>query len=149
MRHTNTSRTFVPQYIPASPLRVALLDDDPAYREIFKATATMLGMIPTTYASLEEMTSLAVLGDNDLFFIDFYLESMNGNEIAEYIDMYFPDLPVFLISADEKLKTYPISAVSIKKIFSKCQSPIQVLKEAETYFYKDSAELSEDIELRE
>jgi CheY-like chemotaxis protein len=71
------------------------------FRSLFKRIADSLGIPVTCHSSLAEMHSFAALKDFDVAVLDYYLESFRGSEIAEYVDVFFRDLPVILISGGE------------------------------------------------
>ena len=75
-----------------------LIDDDEWFRAVFRVVCEAKGIPLTTYSSLAEMPSFAALKDYDVAILDYYLESFRGPEIAEYIDVFFSNLPVVMIS---------------------------------------------------
>lgn len=116
---------------PTSQQRKAvLIDDDVIYRNLFGAIAESLGLAVNTFSSLAEMATIARLRDYDMVFVDYHLESFMGTEIAEYVDVFFPDLPVFLVSAEESLNHQQGLPVSIKQCFCKHLSPYIIIREA-------------------
>jgi len=80
---------------------ILLIDDDEMFRALFKSIADSMGIPVTCHASLAEMHSFAALKDYDVAVFDYYLESFRGPEIAEYVDVFFRELPVILISGGE------------------------------------------------
>lgn len=112
--------------------RVVLVDDDPIYQNLFAAVARSMGLSVKTYGSLAEMISFAHLNHYDFAVIDYHLESFTGAEIAEYVDIFFPELPVFLISADDDIGDMQGLPLSIKKFFCKTSNPRRILDDALT-----------------
>ena len=110
--------------------KIVFIDDDPVYQNLFKAVGESMGFTIKTYSSLEEMISFASLKDYDFAIFDYYLDNFKGIEIAEYADVFFPDLPVFLISADDSLISRSICPKSVKRFFSKNADPYNILEEA-------------------
>jgi DNA-binding NarL/FixJ family response regulator len=44
------------------------------------------------------MGHISQLGHYDLAILDYYLPAVNGLEIAQYVDAFFRDMPVILVS---------------------------------------------------
>lgn len=80
--------------------RVLLIDDDDIFRELMVAAGREYPYIIDAYPSLAALGSFARLGGYELAILDFHLPDMNGSEIAEYIEIFFKDTPVVMISAD-------------------------------------------------
>lgn len=80
---------------------VLLIDDDPQFCALFLHLAKSLGIPARAYASLSDMTTFAELRNYDVAVIDYYLQAFKGPEIAEYIDVFFSELPVVVISGGE------------------------------------------------
>lgn len=79
---------------------IVLIDDCPDFRRIMTGYAQKYNINLKSYASLAEMYTFAHLKNFDLALIDFHLESLCGLEIANYVDIFFDDLPVVIISGD-------------------------------------------------
>jgi DNA-binding response OmpR family regulator len=80
---------------------MVIIDDDPNFLDVMATAAAYEGIDAETFSSLDEMGTLARLGDYDLAVLDYSLSSMTGIEIAEYIDIFFDRLPVILVSASD------------------------------------------------
>lgn len=80
---------------------VVVIDDDEAFCQLMETVARARGIPLETFMALEEMPSFATLNDYDVAVIDFNLKAFNGLEIAEYVDVFFRDLPVMIVSIDE------------------------------------------------
>ena len=78
-----------------------LIDDDECFRTLFQSIADSKKVPAATYSSLADMHSVGALGEYDAVVLDYFLESFRGTEIAEYIDVFFPNLPVLVISSNE------------------------------------------------
>lgn len=103
MQSTPTEKTTV-RAPKASLLRrkgLLLIDDDEMFRALFQAIADSMGVPCETFASLSDMPSFAALKEYDVVILDYYLDSFRGPEIAEYVDVFFNDLPVLVISGGE------------------------------------------------
>jgi|GEM_PF-5513992 len=80
---------------------ILLIDDDPWFRAVFRVVCEARGLPITTFASLADMPSVAALKDYDLVIVDYYLESFTGTEIAEYVDAFFSQVPVVIVSGSQ------------------------------------------------
>ncbi|MEN9834342.1 MAG: hypothetical protein RL011_535 [Pseudomonadota bacterium] len=78
-----------------------LIDDDPWFRAVFRVVCEARGIPITTFASLADMPSVAALQDYDLVIVDYFLESFTGTEIAEYVDAFFKQVPVVIVSGGQ------------------------------------------------
>jgi len=85
--------------------RVLLIDDDPVFCQLFVSCVDSAVVGIEAYESIGDLASFSKIGTYDLVVIDNHLPIMGGLEIAEYIDTFFPDLPVILISADDMTKS--------------------------------------------
>lgn len=108
---------------------ILVIDDDPCFRDLIRTVGQALRLPVTTVASLEEMSSFAALKDYDIAVIDFNLESFCGIEIAEYVEVFFKDLPVLIISG-ENLDPTPMTRwpACIKKFVHKSFGPYAILQ---------------------
>jgi DNA-binding response OmpR family regulator len=107
---------------------ILVIDDDPTFRDLIRTVGQALKLPVTTVASLEEMPSFAALKDYDIAIIDFKLERFCGIEIAEYVDVFFKNLPVLIISS-ENLDPSPTNRwpSCIKKFVHKSFGPFAIL----------------------
>lgn len=108
---------------------ILVIDDDPCFRDLIRTVGQALKLPVTTVASLEEMSSFAALKDYDIAVIDFNLESFCGIEIAEYIEVFFKELPVLIVSG-ENLDPTPVTRwpSCIKKFVHKSFGPYAILQ---------------------
>lgn len=107
---------------------LVLVDDDPHFSELFKKVAELQGVKVACFSSLLEMSSFAHLKDYDAAVLDYQLDNLRGTEIAEYVDAFFPNLPVFLISSNEaaaRSKSWP---ASIRSFYSKTKGIGEIIK---------------------
>ena len=133
--------------------KMVLIDDDPMFRRLMSTYANSMGINLKCFSSLLDMHSFAHLKNYDLALIDFHLDSLSGTEIAEYVDIFFGDLPVIIVSGDpeigEKLKVNKGPAC-IREFVSKHVGPRAILEAAskslQTFdFYKSLKERSASI----
>ena len=81
--------------------RLLIMDDDPIFGRMACAEAELHGFEAQWFASLIEMGTFAKIGNFDVVIFDYYLESMLGDEIAEYVDTFFAQVPVLMISGSK------------------------------------------------
>src|SRR5687768_1685397 len=82
---------------------IVVIDDDEAFCALIHMVGRNLGVPVQCYESLYHLGSFACLREYDLAILDFHLDSINGVEIAEYVDTFFRQLPVLLVSGDASL----------------------------------------------
>jgi CheY-like chemotaxis protein len=83
--------------------KILIVDDDEVYGRILGSEVRSHGCESTVVNSLLDLGSVGRLGLYDAAIIDFHLDKMKGDEIAEYIDKFLLDVPVVMISADEAM----------------------------------------------
>jgi len=97
--------------MPLSRDKLLLVDDDPCFSAIISAVARQHDFEPHIFSSLVEMGSFARIRDFDVALIDYYLDMLRGDEIAEYVDTFFGDIPVLIVSsrdfAPEEIAKWP------------------------------------------
>jgi DNA-binding NtrC family response regulator len=86
--------------------KLLIMDDDEIYGTLLRAKALQRGIDATYAPSLVDLGSIGFLKDYDVGVIDFYLEGMRGNEIAEYVEKLLIDIPVIIVSGDANLATH-------------------------------------------
>lgn len=108
---------------------IVLIDDCLEFRHIMEAWAQVVSVNLKSFASLADMYSFAHLKNYDLAIIDFHLKSFCGIEIAEYVDVFFADLPVVLISGDSLVRkeNWP---TCIKGFIEKKDGPRAILQKS-------------------
>jgi DNA-binding NtrC family response regulator len=116
-------------------LKVLLVDDDPSFGFLMARVAKSMSIELTHKVSLIELGSFAMIKNFDIAMIDFYLENLRGDEIAQYVDTFFNDIPIVIVSAhefDDKSKSkWP---PTVKAFLPKEIGPAQLLKKVvETY----------------
>ena len=103
-----------PEDTQNNPLdRLLIIDDDICFGALMSAVAPKQGFEPRFFPSLVDMGSFARIKDFDIAVIDYFLGHLRGDEIAEYVDTFFEDIPVVIVSAEaslsEKGRTWPES----------------------------------------
>lgn len=113
------------------PAKIVVIEDDQSTGEMLAALAREEGFECDHYTSLADMGSFAHLKNYDLAIIDYYLESLRGDEIAEYVDTFFHDIPVVIISAkdfnEEEAKRWP---QPVKQFVSKTEGAPKIIATA-------------------
>ncbi len=85
---------------------ILLIDDDPDFRDLVSAVLDSAVVSVEAFESIADIGSFAKIGTYDIAIIDCQLPVMRGVEIAQYIDTFFDDMPVVLVSADQSLGHY-------------------------------------------
>jgi HPt (histidine-containing phosphotransfer) domain-containing protein len=80
-----------------------LIDDDPVFCHAMVAAARAQGYNMDYFCNLMEITHRSDFNEYKVAIIDFQLEQMNGLEAAEYLPMFFHDMPVLLVSAKDRI----------------------------------------------
>lgn len=83
----------------SSKKKLLIIEDDPNFRTLLVTGARRAGFEPHAYTSLVDLGSFARIGEFDLAMLDYYLESLTGDEIAHYVDSFFAHIPVVVVSA--------------------------------------------------
>src|SRR5690606_25971297 len=78
---------------------ILVVDDDAVFTGVIVELLRRKGYTVDGYSSVVEMGSFACLRFYKLVLLDYRLEHLNGLEIAEYVDLFFPSTPVLLTSA--------------------------------------------------
>ena len=88
-----------------------IIDDDPSFGMVLQAIAQNRGFETHYVPSLLDLGSFARIKDFEIAVIDYYLGSLRGDEIAEYVDMFFQEVPVIIVSSkpftQEDIKKWP------------------------------------------
>lgn len=81
--------------------KLVVVDDDPVFGALLMSKAKSAGFDARFFLSLVDMGSFARIKDYDLAVIDFYMDQIRGDEIAAYVDTFFKDIPVIIVSAED------------------------------------------------
>jgi DNA-binding NtrC family response regulator len=91
--------------------KMLIIDDDSTYGVLLSAIARKKGFEPHYYPSLLNLGSFACIRDYDIAVIDYFMDSVRGDEIAHYAQMFTMNVPVIIISGlnfgEEERKTWP------------------------------------------
>lgn len=112
-------------------LSILIIDDDVTFGAVMEATARRAGFDAEFHPSLVELGSFARLREFDLAVVDYFLESLRGDEVAQYADTFFEGLPVIVVSAKEftpqETAKWP---ASVREFISKDKGPQAVVDAA-------------------
>ena len=78
--------------------RVLVIDDDDFFRTTVMELLNSKGFVAEGCKSLNELGRVSLLGSYDLVVLDYCLPDLDGLEIAAYIDAFFDEIPVILVS---------------------------------------------------
>ena len=84
--------------------KVLLIDDDLTFNLLFEKSARVYDWDCQTATSLLELGSFARIREFDLAVIDFHMDTLQGDEVASYVDMFFAEVPVVMISSSPLTK---------------------------------------------
>ena len=110
--------------------KILLIDDDPAFRSLFSLVGNSLGYSVSAFESVASMTSFAFINSYDIAFVDYYLEGFTGVEIAEYVDVFFPYMSVFLVSGDRSILDLKALPESVRGVYEKSTGVRSIINQA-------------------
>ena len=88
-------------------VRVAIVDDDEAFRRALTRLLVTLGFDVWSSASAEELLATPDALNRDCVVLDVHLPRMNGIELRRTLATLHPALPVLLLTADPVLVNRP------------------------------------------
>ena len=91
----------------ARPVRVAIVDDDEAFRRALTRLLVTMGFDVWSCASAEDLLASADALDRDCVVLDVHLPRMNGIELRRTLVTLRPNLPVLLMTADPLMVNRP------------------------------------------
>ena len=89
------------------PVRVAIVDDDEAFRRALTRLLVTVGFDVWSCSSAEELLASPDALDRDCVVLDVHLPRMNGIELRRTLATLRPALPVLLLTADPVLVNRP------------------------------------------
>jgi two-component system, LuxR family, response regulator FixJ len=89
------------------PIRVAIVDDDQAFRRALTRLLITMGFEVWSCASAEELLASPDALSHDCVVLDVHLPRMNGIELRHRLHEVCPGLPVLLMTADVMLAHRP------------------------------------------
>lgn len=129
------SHADMPERLKGLKPSIVLIDDCEDFCRIMEAESESLDVKLTSYLSLADMYTFTKLGQYDLALVDYHLEAWTGIEIARYVEIFFPDIPVILISGDQ-LSMNPNWPDCIKGVLCKSLGTQALLKHSLEIYYQ-------------
>ena len=83
--------------------KILLVDDDLSFCKLMKEIARYHGLTLDYFHSFIDLSSLKRIKEYDIAIFDYVLDGPNGFEIAEYVDHFYDNFPVFLISGKKSV----------------------------------------------
>jgi DNA-binding response OmpR family regulator len=127
---TNGGTSASPGGSPAD--RLVIFDDDICFGALITAKARSQGFDSRFFTSLVDMGSFARIKDFDIAIIDFYLGTIRGDEIAEYVDTFFDQIPVIIVSSQDmsesRISRWP---ASVRMFIPKSEGPGRIIGAAQ------------------
>jgi DNA-binding response OmpR family regulator len=119
--------------------RLIIFDDDPYFGALISANARNFGFAPSYFSSLYAMGPFARIKDYDFAIIDVYMDSIRGDELATYIDMFFAEMPVILVSGEnlDKVHCQQSWPSSVRAFIHKVEGPQKILSAARGILRRD------------
>ena len=113
--------------------RIVLVDDDDSFGLIMTRVAEIKNVQLDYFPSVSEMGYISALNSYDVAIVDYYLNGMNGLEVAEYVPHFFENLQMVLISGRpmDSIKAAGVPEC-IKEILSKSSGYEAILNAALT-----------------
>lgn len=81
--------------------KLVIFDDDVCFGALLTAKARQAGFDTKFFTSLIDLGSFARIKEFDIAIIDYFLGSIRGDEIAEYVDTFFAEIPVIIVSSND------------------------------------------------
>ena len=78
--------------------KILLVDDDLSFCKLMKKIALCHDFRLDYFHSFIELSSLSRIKNYDVAILDYVLKGPNGFEIAQYVDHFYENFPIFLIS---------------------------------------------------
>ena len=111
--------------------KMLVIDDDVAFGRLLAAIGSARGFRSEHFSSLMDLGYFARIKDFDVAILDFYLETVRGDEIATYVDTFFCDTPVIIISSENfHLKADYKWPNSVKEFLHKKVGPERIIDAA-------------------
>lgn len=111
--------------------KLLIVDDDVCFGALISAVAKDRGFVPRFFTSLIDMGSFARIKEFDVAIIDYYLGSLRGDEIAEYVDTFFSEVPVIIVSSEDLRETRAVKwPASVRTFIPKSEGPGRIVEAA-------------------
>lgn len=88
--------------VPEDQVDIVLIDDDPIFCSLMAEHARRMSVNLHFFHDLLEVQESGNLQKYQVAILDYQLEQMNGLEVAQWIPMFFNDMPIVLISYEDR-----------------------------------------------
>ncbi len=96
--------------------RLILIDDDKDFCQLTKEVCDQYGFCVDFFHSFNALKELSKIKNYDAAIFDHFLEGTSGLELANHVDYFYSEIPVFIVTAHaEKLidKDLPPSVIQL------------------------------------
>ena len=118
--------------------KMVIFDDDVCFGALITAKARSSGFEPRFFTSLADIGTFARIKDFDVAIIDFYLGTVRGDEIAEYVDTFFDGIPVIIVSSEDlresRIRQWP---ASVRQFVPKSEGPHRIIEAAKSVLQRE------------
>jgi len=118
--------------------KLVIFDDDVCFGALITAKARRSGFEPRFFTSLADIGTFARIKDFDVAIIDFYLGTIRGDEIAEYVDTFFDGIPVIMVSSEDlrtsRIRQWP---ASVRRFVPKSDGPGAIIDAARSVLERE------------
>lgn len=108
--------------------KMLVIDDDPSFGQLISTLAESRGLQTHYVSSLLDLGSFARIKEYEVALIDYFLGNLRGDEIAQYVEMFFQDIPVVIVSGNnfsaEEVDKWP---ASVKRFVAKSEGPYNII----------------------
>jgi DNA-binding NtrC family response regulator len=119
-------------------MKMLIIDDDPSFGMVLQAVAQSQGFYTHYVTSLLDLGSFARIKEFDVAVIDYYLGNLRGDEIAEYVDMFFQNIPVLIVSSNsfsnQDIEKWPSC---VRRFVSKSEGPVKIIDKVKRVLERD------------
>ncbi|MBC7659282.1 MAG: response regulator [Chitinophagaceae bacterium] len=121
--------------------RYVLIDDDASFRAVLLRAAHVSGIHVDVFESLEELGAVGLLSRYDVAIVDYDLGTLNGLEIAQYLELLCRQTPMILVSGKDRTESSNQWPRSIKQFIPKSMGYSYILEQAEKCALENSENL--------
>ena len=118
--------------------KLVIFDDDVCFGALISAKAKACGFESRFFTSLVDMGSFARIKEFDIAIVDFYLGTIRGDEIAEYVDTFFDQVPVIIVSSadmsESRISQWP---ASVRMFVPKSAGPGRIIEAARSIIVRE------------
>lgn len=96
--------------VPEERVDIVLIDDDPIFCSLMEEHARRMSINLHFFHDLLEVQNSGALQKYQVAILDYQLEQMNGLEVANWIPSFFNDMPIVLVSYEDRNQENTASA---------------------------------------